>query len=90
MKNYIPKVGDKVRITKGHTNWVDSMDKYVGNTYTINKVDGNSRTPYVEFAAASKEEEENSLLFGINSYGWFYHQGHFEPIQQAITTFKFC
>lgn len=80
MENYIPKVGDKVRITKGHANWCSGMDRYINQEHEIKKA-GTQRYLYVEF-------KDNSL--GINLFGWFYHQGHFEPIQQAITTFKFC
>ena len=80
MENYIPKVGDKVRITRGHHNWCDSMDQYINQEHEIKKV-GTQRCLRVEF-------KDNSL--GINLFGWFYSQGHFEPIKTEVTTFKFC
>ena len=64
------KPGMKVRITKSRRNWHPRMDKYVGQVYTINKVQ-NKDTGRVTFKTADKE---------LDSWQWVYTDGHFEVL----------
>lgn len=40
--SYIPKKGDWVVITKGHTNWNDLMEKYVGKCVQVDRASGDN------------------------------------------------
>lgn len=61
------KVGDKVLITKGHSNWNAGMDKYVGKIATITHV--------------YKDTNYNIDLDNSN-WTWQHYNGHFVSIDE--------
>ena len=38
LESKLPKIGDKVIITKSNKNWVDDMDQYVGKIVKISQI----------------------------------------------------
>jgi hypothetical protein len=78
---YIPKVGDRVIITKSNLNWDEQMDKYVGLELTISSISPNG--DYAKF----KEVEG---MESINTYWiWNFRQGHFKLISKSEPEFIF-
>jgi hypothetical protein len=72
---HIPKVGDRVIITKSNTNW-DSrgdMDKYVGLELTISSISPNG--DFAEFKEVKGAER-------IKRWTWNFRQGHFKLINK--------
>lgn len=82
MENYIPKVGDKVRIKKGG-GWNDrgKMDHFIGREVIITGV---RNGVYYEFDG----DTENHFNVGQR---WAFLANCFDFIEKpCITTFKFC
>jgi hypothetical protein len=77
---YIPKVGDRVIITKSNENWCESMDKYVGLELTISSI-----SPNGDFAQFEKAKG----TVGINMWTWNFRQGHFKLISKSEPEFIF-
>ena len=73
---YIPKVGDRVIITKGHSSWNNQgkMDKYIGLELTISSISPNGDR--AEFKEVEGAED-------INDWFWSFRQGHFKLISKA-------
>jgi hypothetical protein len=71
---YIPKVGDRVIITKSNINWNNEgkMDKYVGLELTISSI---SRNGDAEFKEVKGAED-------IKRWTWNFRQGHFKLISK--------
>ena len=77
---YIPKVGDRVIITKSNENWCESMDRYDGVELTISSIGR-----YGDFAQFEKAKG----TVGINMWTWNFRQGHFKLINKKEPEFIF-
>lgn len=83
MENYIPKVGDKVRIKKGiGWNRRGLMDFFIGKEVEIETIEGIN----IRFRG---DDENYEKAIGCPGR-WSFFASSFEPIDQPITTFKFC
>jgi hypothetical protein len=64
------KVGDKVLITKGHRNFVESMEKWIGQVATITKL--------------RHKTSEGHMVYDIDldegKWAWVFEHGHFVSI----------
>ena len=79
---YIPRVGDRVIITKSNINWDGrgDMDKYIGLELTISSI-----CPNGDFAQFEKAKG----TVGINMWTWNFRQGHFKLINKKEPEFIF-
>lgn len=64
-KDWIPKVGDWIVITRGFSNWIFNMDKYIGKVVQITEVLGTILS------------SEKVKFKGDDNYVWQYNNGHF-------------
>lgn len=66
---YVPKVGDRVIITKSNINWAEpEMDAYVGRLFTISGV---------EFYEAVHKVRFEDMSHDMSNWDWIYEHGHF-------------
>jgi hypothetical protein len=74
MEDYIPKVGDKVIITKSSKCWNQAghMDKHVGKIVTIGAIYDDGCSLRVEFKEQSEDIE-------LKQWIWSYRHDHFKP-----------
>jgi hypothetical protein len=77
---YIPRVGDRVIITKSNENWCESMDRYDGVELTISSIGR-----YGDGAKFEEVEGADGIIF----WTWNFRQGHFKLISKSEPEFIF-
>jgi hypothetical protein len=80
MSKYIPKIGDKVIITKSHFNWNDvgKIEKFVGKLCTITGF-ADEEDPVESKVYLSSDEVD-----GLDEWYWCYGHGHFKPTRKEL------
>jgi hypothetical protein len=79
---YIPKVGDRVIITKSVLNWNNEgkMDKYIGLELTISRIGQNGDRAQFEEVKGAED---------INYWDWNFRQRHFKLASKSEPEFIF-